>query len=252
MPATPGGGGISCSWNGSPWPAKTWVYTCMKINESDFHLLFHEMAHHNAIFGSQDHTAGYHLMRDPLWKRHTDIGVDCHWYWYTGGGGGLSISKFQVWGVSWGMQIDKGFTCITSLPLKKVWSSIGADRGSGLTRPLVARRPLLPAGHPSPPITGQVTSQDVTLQGHVTLHGYYLTPFLTCHPPPTDIIPWHMSPSPSDLSLHPHRCHPFDMSPPSLTCHPPSLTCHPPPHHVQGDDGSVPWPLQWPNLWLQG
>ncbi len=52
-----------------------------------------------------------------------------------------------------GINIFRPFhdTFVPSLPLKKAWSGIGADRGSGL------RRPLLP-----PPTASQVTNQDVT------------------------------------------------------------------------------------------
>ncbi len=90
---------------------------------------------------------------------------------------------------------------ITSLPLKKTRSSSGADRGSGSRRPMVVRTPL-PCLSP-PPITGQVSSQDVT------------PPLGKCHP---SITAWM-------LSLPTLTCH----QPPHGWCHPPHLTCHQPP-----------------------
>ncbi len=89
---------------------------------------------------------------------------------------------------------------ITSLPLKRVRSSIPADRGSGLTRRLLYPPLLL------------VTSDFVTPHWLVTLPPLTCHPLLTCQPP-TDVIPTTGLSSPTDMSP-PLMCHP-QMFPPS-------------------------------------
>ncbi len=71
----------------------------------------------------------------------------------------------------------------TSLPLKKAWSSVGADRGSGLTRPLVARTP-------PPPML-------------VTPH-CWSSHKLRCYPPPWETSPPLTLSPPTDFVTLPH------------------------------------------------
>ena len=95
-----------------------------------------------------------------------------------------------------------------SLPLKKARSTIGADRGSGLMRPLLPLTLL----HGCTPMT----SQDITPPwGKAPLMHWCVTPL---HVTPLPVTPLWMS------------------TPPPLMCHP--LWLFNPPPAVHGDDGS--------------
>ena len=117
----------------------------------------------------------------------------------------------------------------TSLPLKKARSSVGADRGSGLMRPLVYPSPH--GCHP-PPAINQVRAKvkPSPPQG-------YATPHEMCHPPTDAPFHWHTTP----MKVLP----PTDVPPPPPHWCATAHTDMPPAHRVvHGDGGSeAPWPL---------
>ena len=123
----------------------------------------------------------------------------------------------------------------TSLHLKKPRSSIGADHGSGSTRPMVARTPppfiplpvlhqvkMFPPGEMSPPTDMSPLHRSYHPLWLVTNHG-------CCQPPHRHVTPTQMfSPSTDVCHPSPLTCHPMDVvSPPRMS----SLShgCHSPP-----------------------
>ena len=97
---------------------------------------------------------------------------------------------------------------ITSLPLKKTRSSIGADHGSGSTRPILNSPQWMP---PLLPAINQIRTK-VNPPRDMPPHPWKVLPHETCHP--------HDAPPPSDMAT-PMMDHP------PLMCHLPMM------HHPQ-------------------